>query len=85
MQRIVCVCMSVFIEAYVRVWLRDIMHESKSLSVCVYVYVLAELHCPGGNGPAEYPSLTLILLPQASLTPTPAKISCLLLFPTHTD
>lgn len=47
------------------------------------MYELAELHWPGGNGPAESPSLTLILLPRASPTPTPADISYLLLSP-HT-
>ncbi len=57
----------------------DIMHESESL----HMFVLAELCWPGGNGPAEYPSLTLILLPQASPTPTHADISYLLLSP-HT-
>lgn len=71
------VCLPVFMEAYVRVWLMDIMHESESLSPCV---------CVGraGNGPAEYLSLTLIPLPQASPTPTPADISYLLMSP-HTD
>lgn len=59
----------------------DIMHGSESLSQSVYVF--AELHWCGGNGPAEYPSLTLILLPQASPTPTLVNISYLLLSP-HT-
>lgn len=31
------VCMSVFMEAYVKVWLMDIMQESESLSISAYV------------------------------------------------
>lgn len=50
---------------------------SESLSACVHV--LAELQWPGGNGPAEYPGLTLILFPQASPTPTHADICYALL------
>lgn len=56
---------------------------SESLSACVYV--LAELQWPGGNGPAEYPSLTLILLPQASPTPTHGDICCCLHITTRTE
>lgn len=56
---------------------------SESLSACVYV--LAELQWPGGNGPAEYPSLTLILLPQASPTPTHGDIYCCLHITTRTE
>lgn len=42
----------------------DIMQERGS--ICVHV-LLAELRWLGGNGPAEYPSLTLILLPLLQL------------------
>lgn len=56
--------MPVIMEAYIRVWLMDIMQERGS--ICVHV-LLAELRWLGGNGPAEHPSLTLILLPLLQL------------------
>lgn len=71
------VCMPAHMKEYASAWLMDIMHGSESLSL--RMHVLAEMHWPDENGPAEYQSLTIIQLPQAS--PAPADIRYLLMSP----